>query len=431
MIAATDQITATWRQMRYHPEQSALWRYNGRFAAVYAGRGSGKTELARRRVIRFLQVRKPWSDPIYFYALPTYNQARRVAWPQLKALTPKRWMAGEPSESELSISTIYGSKLYVVGMDKPARIEGNQWDGGVIDESSDQKPKSFDLSVRPALTWREGWCWRIGVPKRTGSGAADFKEFCMRGHSENDYGLKSFTWSSEDILSEYECRIARDSMDEKDYNEQFRASWESVSGLIFYAFSDITNVSPVQYHEDLPLIVGCDFNVDPMAWIVGQVVNEEFHVLDELFIRNTNTPATLEELARRYKTHKAGFRFYGDASGRARKTSATETDYIQIRNYDKLEDSRVFFPLANPSRADRFAACNALFCNANGRRRCKIHPRCKNLIKDLTTRAYKQGENEPEDGGDVGHMTDAFGYPVYLIFPLTIKIMSTPEVWTQ
>lgn len=413
-------LTPEWFPLRHHPVQSDLWRTTKRFVAVYAGRGSGKTLIARRRVVRFLQIKKPWPDPMYFYALPTRDQARRVAWSKLKALVPKHWLATEPSESEMSITTIYGSKLYLVGMDKPQRIEGNQWDGGVIDESSDQKPKSFDLSVRPALSHRNGWCWRIGVPKRTGCGAPDFKEWCL------ERADVSFTWPSEDILPADEIEAARTQLDPRDFNEQYRASWETASGLVFYAFSDILNVREVQYRPELPLLVGSDFNVDPMAWVVAQVVGDDVHVIDELFIRNANTQMALEMLQRKFASHESGVRFYGDATGRARKTSASESDYVQIRNFTGLKDSRIYYPKSNPPVADRFAACNALFCNAANKRRLFIDPRCKNLKKDLITRAYKPGENVPDDSGDIGHITDALGYLIYYLFPLHVKLFDAP-----
>jgi hypothetical protein len=159
---------AAWFQLRYHAQQAAMWRTKKRFVAAACGRGSGKTELARRRIVRFLPIKKPWADPMYFYALPTFAQARRVAWKKIKALIPREWCT-KINESEMLIETVFGSSLYVVGMDKPQRIEGDQWDGGVVDESCDQKPKAFDLSIRPALTHRNGWCWRIGVPKRHGT----------------------------------------------------------------------------------------------------------------------------------------------------------------------------------------------------------------------------------------------------------------------
>ena len=419
-------LTSDWTPLRYHAAQSALWRSRARFKAVAAGRGSGKTEIARRYLVRMLPVKKDWPDATYLYCLPTFAQAKRVAWQKLKALIPRAWRACDPNESDLTIRTIFGSSLIVVGMDKPQRVEGNQYDGVIVDESSDQKPGMFDLTLRPTLTHRNGFAWRIGVPKRAGVGAAEFKEYFFKDLEDK----QSFSWPSEDILLPDEIKNARESMDEKDFNEQFRASWESLAGLVFYAFDQQVNVdNSIQYYQDLPLLIGSDFNVDPMAWVICQEQANDLVVLDELFVRNTNTRDSLDRLYKAYGQHQAGFSFYGDASGRHRHTSANISDYLQIRADGRFKDARVFYTKQNPPIADRFAACNAMFCSASGKRRCFIHPRCKNLIKDLLHRSYKPGESLPDDEGDIGHITDALGYLIYYKYPFRIKLSEKiPEV---
>lgn len=415
-------LTEAWTQLRYHKLQASLWRTTARFVAVAAGRGSGKTELSRRRVVRFLPVRKPWPNPMYFYALPTVAQAKRVAWRPLKLLIPPNWIA-KINESDMIIETVFGSSLYVLGMDKPQRAEGVQWDGGIIDESCDQKPGVFDLTFLPTFSWRDAWCWRIGVPKRHGVGAVDFKGFCESG------AQMSFTWPSEDILRPEALAYAREHLDIRDYNEQYRANWEDASGRIFHAFNDVLNVSDqVSYDSSKPVCVGSDFNVDPMAWILGHG-GEKPVVFDELFIHNTNTQETLNRLHAKYSSHLGGWEFYGDATGAARKTSAATSDYIQIRNDERFKGKRVFYPRKNPSLINRFAACNSLFCNAAQKRHLYVHPRCVNLIKDLKDRAYKEGTREPDDYGELGHITDGLGYWLYRRYPVKIVgSMTAPHV---
>ena len=421
----TTPLTPAWTTLRYHPEHARLWYTKSQYCAVAAGRGSGKSELARRRVVRYLQVTRPWSDPLYFYALPTFAQAKRVAWGPIKRLIPKRWIR-KISETELFIETIFGSTLYVLGMDKPSRAEGVQWDGGVLDESGDQRPGVFDTTFVPAFSHRRAWCWRIGVPKRYGVGTADFKAFFDRGASGEDPDIQSFTWPSRDILTAEALRFARDNLDPVDFSEQYEANWEKAGGAVFHAFAKDGNISPhVVYRPDATLIVGSDCNVNPMCWVLAHKVRaadgvEELHVFDELVIRNTNTERTLSELHKRYGRHASGWAFFGDATGRARKTAAAESDYLQIRNDRRFEGARVFYPRSNPSVVNRFAACNALFRSASGRRRCKIHPKCKRLIDDLEQRAWKEGTREPDDYGDLGHASDAMGYIVTRLFPLTI-----------
>lgn len=421
-------LPRAWAPLRYHPCQAEALRTTARFVGLAAGRGSGKTEISRRRVVMALAQRKPWPDPMYFYALPTVAQAKRVAWKPLKSLIPPHWVHAI-NESAMTIETVFGSMLYVVGMDKPERVEGVQWDGGVVDESCDQKPGHFDRTLLPALTHRLGWCWRIGVPKRFGKGAADFKEFCERGQDPNAKEFASWTWPSEDILSPSEIELHKSVLDERDFNEQYRASWESASGAIFYAFSEEDNViDDVQYDPHLPIVVGSDFNVDPMSWVIGHRSDKSLYIFDELFIRNTNTESTLDRLHKKYGEHSNGFEFYGDASGKARKTSADRSDYIMIKNDSRFTKKRVYYPSSNPPIANRFAATNAMLKNARGQRRLFIHPRCKQLIKDLKHRSYEPGSRQPDDSGDQGHMTDALGYIVHKRWPVRIVHDVLPEV---
>ena len=162
-------------------------------------------------------MKKPWHDPLYFYALPTINQARTVAWENIKALVPEEWKV-KTNESSMEIVTKFGSTLRMLGLDKPMRAEGVQYDGGVIDESCDCKPGVFEKTFMPAFSHRNAWCWRIGVPKRYGIGAREFKAFC------DDPGPQgvSYTWPSEDILTPDAIVLAKQMLGIRDYNGPVR-----------------------------------------------------------------------------------------------------------------------------------------------------------------------------------------------------------------
>jgi len=428
-------LTPAWAPLRYHPDQSKLYRTKSQFVQVAAGRGSGKTEIARRYIVRMLPVKKnidgspkTWVDPFYFYALPTYAQAKRVAWRQILSLIPKQWIKGEPNKTELMIETVFGSTLYILGMDKPSRAEGIQWDGGIVDEACDQKPE-LDRTLMPALTHRNAWRWDIGVPKRFGVGAAKFREKFERG----TLGVNSFTWTSETVLTPEQIRKLKRELDEKDYNEQALAKWETPGGLVFYSFDEQLNRSDETYNPNLPLYVGSDFNVNPMAWAVAQKFGSELHFIDELYIRDTNTQATLDELHNRYPNHNAGWEFYGDASGKARDTSASETDYIQILNDRRFKNKSVNYPSSNPPQRDRFASANAQFRNALGERNTFISPNCRYTIADFRKRSYKPGTSLLADvaGSDDGHASDAASYLIHGLFPLLIdEPEQSPGVFT-
>jgi hypothetical protein len=424
------KVLPAWPQLRPHPKQRAAFLSKARLLALPCGRISGKTEISRRKLVMSLALKKPWPDPRYFFAGPTHQQAKRVAWRPLLSLIPKAWIE-TVSYSELVVYTVFGSELHVVGLDRPQRIEGTLWDGGVIDESCDVRPGSFDLSILPALMVRNGWCWRIGVPKRFGIGAAEYKEFCdqcERGDLGPD--AEVYAWPSSEIVPKEALDFARAKMDAKDFDEQFNASWLTSSGGIFHAWSDAHNIRPCSYNPQKPIIVGQDFNVDPMAWVCCHEYREAgdswLEVFDELWLRNTNTPEALDALFSRYRTHKASFEFIGCQSSNARQTSAEVTDVVHISNHDGFRSAgrKINLFTKNPPIHDRFSTTNALICNALSQRRLFVDSRCKHLIQDLNSRAYKPGTRDVADVGDAGHITDALGYVIFKKFPIQLAAIS-------
>ena len=419
-----------WQQLNYHPEQYALWACPARIVYVPAGRASGKTEIACRRLVRYLPILKPHPDPKYVFAGPTYQQSKRIAWRKLKDLIPTGWKK-DVSEVELRIETIFGSVLFLAGLDKPERIEGIQIDGIVVDENCDIKPGVVDLSILPTLTWRNGWMWRIGVPKRFGVGAVEFRERYMKaaaGEVEDEAG---FTWPSSEVVPPEMLEHFQRTMNERDYAEQFDANWLSASGGIFHSFDREFNVRPCSYKPEVPILVASDFNVNPMCWTLCHLNGDTIEVFDELFVRDANTQGKLDILYNKYQHHKGGFQFYGDATGKGRHTSAVSTDYQQIQadNRFVVMGRTVHYLTSNPPKADRFAVTNNRLCDGVGRRHVFIDKRCKRLVTDLEIRSFKPGSREPADAGDVGHPSDSLGYLLFKLWPMS-TILQNEQVVT-
>ena len=142
---------ARWYPLKDHEVQLLLLRAvedGVRFPIVPAGRRSGKTERAKR----FLSRQAMWyPDEKYFAAAPTYNQAKKIWWDDLKALTLSCMHPKRPSESDLKIFLPNGTEIHIIGLDQPQRIEGINWTGGVIDEIADVKGEALQANIMPAL----------------------------------------------------------------------------------------------------------------------------------------------------------------------------------------------------------------------------------------------------------------------------------------
>jgi hypothetical protein len=139
----------------------------------------------------------------------------------------------------------------------------------------------------------------------------------------------------------------------------------------------------------------------------------------------------MDHLYQQYGQHTGGWLFTGDASSASRHTSADLSDYAHINNDPRFSPKRVLFPTANPSREVRFSTTNAALCNAAGKRRVFIHPRCIYLREDLKQRRYKEHTREVDDSNGGGHMSDAFGYVVMRLMPIEIMNNFIPRVITS
>lgn len=413
-----------WYPLRPHEQQSQLYRSRSRRVAVAAGRGSGKTEILKRKLVRSLPLKgKPvrhCPKPMYFFHGPTIQQAKRIAWEDFQALIPRNWLAvSRPGRqaidnTDLIIRTRFNSELHVCGMDKPQRIEGSQWCGGGGDEQSDTRPGTFGRSVRPALSTWEGWYWRIGVPKRYGIGASEFRS-CF----EADSRWEQYQWPSSDILTREEIEEAKRDLSEEDYSEQYNANWLTAGGLCFYNFDIDVHMARVAYSPHEIIIVGSDFNVSPMCWVLGHLREGRLEFFDEIHLRDTNTQRTLDVLWQRYGArHKGGWRFIGDASSASRHTSASASDYAQIKHDVRFGHKRVEYPRSNPPVRDRVASANALLKNALGDIRVRFDPACRNTIIDTGLRGV-DASGQPQNDANIGHASDAWTYVAHQLYPVT------------
>jgi len=419
---------ALWPALRPHKIQGELYRCPARFVWVAAGRQSGKTEIAYRRIVRLLRVRKPWPRPKYFIMAPTLRQARLIGWDRVLELIPPHWIK-DVNLTESRIKTKFGSELFFDGLDSPQRVCGQILDGGIIDESADVKPGSYAANVHGTLVTRRGWCWHIGVCRHQGQGAREFKDGFMKAASGETPDSAAFSWPSSSVLSAEELALARTTCDERTFDEQYNASWLDSIGNIFYSFSRTHNVRECIYDPGLPLIVGLDFNVDPLCGIIGQIKGTSLEIIDEIFLRNSNTVEALKMLVSRWGHHKSHFEIYGDASSRARHTSTYDTDYTLINDFPQLRalGRSLHFDRSNPPVVDRFQETNSRLQSADGERHVFISPKCKNLIRDLESRCYRDGTREANDSDpDSGHMTDSLGYAIHKLWPLRV-IVPNPQ----
>ena len=103
---------------------------------------------------------------------------------------------------------------------------------------------------------------------------------------------------------------------------------------------------------------------------------------------------------------------YPDPTGGSRKTAAVDAT---TTDHSLLEKAGIkIYERRNPyAIRDKYQAMNWLLCDAMGKRRMKIHPRCKAVIRDLKFMVYKEGTDIPDKSDpERSHHSDALGYCV-------------------
>lgn len=437
----TDRLYA----LRPHDIQQRLVRSDARFRVVPAGRRSGKTELAKRFLIKraYSAVNDTrWPDARFFAAAPTRDQAKAIYWADLKAMIPRRLMAGDPRETDLSIQLITGAEIYVIGMDKPERIEGRPWDGGVLDEFANMKPGAWGENVRPALSDRKGWCWLIGVPE----GRNHYYDLWRYARGGTDPDWDGFTWKSIDILDPEEVEAARRQLDPLVFEQEYEASFVNFEGRAYYPFSEAEHCGPLAYNPRAPLNVCFDFNVEPgvAAIVQEQALPHQFErnvdgviqidrpiigtaIIGEVHIpRNSNTPAVCRRLVQDWGKHEGEVRCYGDATGGARgtaKVSGSDWDLIKAELQPVFGDRfSMRVPLANPPERARVNAVNTRLKTGDGAIHLMVDAaRSPHVVKDFEgVRTLKGGSGEIDKKATpaLTHISDALGYYIEKEFPI-------------
>lgn len=441
-------LSPRWYPLRpYPPAQLSYANSHHRFNVVPAGRRSGKTERAKRKLVsKALDITSisHGETPRFFAAAPTHAQAKAIYWPDLKALTKPFWH-GRPSESELVIRLITGSEIVVTGLDKPERIEGSPWDGGILDEYANMRPQAWSENVRPALSDRRGWCDLIGVPE----GRNHYFDLYSSATSElaekgdlSDWG--AFTWVSADVLPPDEIEAARRDLDTLTFNQEYGASFVTFEGRVYYSFTDV-NKAPLKslYDSRQPLIICLDFNVAPGIAVVAQELrlpNSQIGtaILSEVWIENnSNTPAVCRKILTEWGSHQGRVEVFGDATGGARgtaKVAGSDWELAQqtFRRGDTSQQlagfgDRVSFFVkhANPSERARVNAVNSRLCSADGTVRLMVDPlSAKHVVRDLEgvrTLSGGSGEIDKKHDSKLTHLSDALGYYIDYRFPIAVQ----------
>jgi len=398
-------------------EATKLAGLKSRHLMLYGGSRSGKTFDHVRRL--FIRASKCKSRHVIFR--DKFNACKRAIWkdtiPKVLAICFPELKA-TPNNTDYYYKLPNDSEVWIGGLDNKERTEkilGMEFSTIYFNECSEIAYESvlmaktrlaekndlvnkfyFDQNPPSKRHWAY-WLWERGVDPLSEE-PVDKDDYISLLMNPID--------NLENIDEEYISIL--ESMPEKERNRFLHGVYsDDDDGQAYYEFEREKHVEKVIQRPGSAFIA-MDFNVDPMAAILFQVINKEIHVFDEVFLRNSDTPKICKELLRRgYR----GLRVIPDSTGGNRKTSGQSDFEILKQNGFSVEN------VHNPFISDRVNNVNRLLST----NRIKINSVCKKLINDLEKVTWKDNKLDQKTDKTLTHISDCLGYGCWKIDPIVGK----------
>lgn len=403
--------------LKLHAGQAEVSRSTARFRVLVAGRRFGKTHLSKVEIIKACRGR---GKRTIWYVAPTFSMAREIMWDELIDALPTSWVI-KTHETRLEIRLINGTVIQLKGADRPDTLRGRALYFMILDEFQDFRPEVWDKVLYPTLTTTRGRALIIGTPKSYNH----FYELYRKGQNpKNRKSGQWWSWQFPTIMSPFfppsEIEHARQNLDPKTFRQEFEASFESMSGRVYYSFNRNEHVGKYPFNPRLPIIVGQDFNVDPMSSVIMQVQpNGDVWIVDEICLPSSNTPELCEELDRRYFRYKSLITIYPDPAGNSRTTANRGESDLDV--FRKAGYKRISYKKKHPLVADRVSCVNSMFKTADGTSKMFVDEKCLKLIESLEQTIYKAGTPTVDKSQGHEHMADALGYPIDFLFGRSVN----------
>lgn len=389
--------------------QRQWWDLNTFIRLLVAGYGAGKSELLCKWIIASALHNAPvWSSIVS----PSFPQARRTIIPTLTRL-----LEGKASvRQDFTFTHNKGDHLFTMMLeghppatvmyqsgDNPDGLKGPNLGTVAIDEPFIQDYKVFEVMVSRcrdpmAKLLAMGMA---GTPEELNWGY-ELAEGDLRGRYDVGY-LSAETSSNRVLGREYVQRLLS-GYDPKVADAYVRGKFVSLSkGRVFYAFDRGENVK-VLAPAGATHFCGMDFNVNPMAFVIGWHANGRCHIYAEYELPNSDTEFAASLIREKHPEVRLVF---PDPTGKRRQTNSPGgmSDFKWLGKAGLI----VMAPNEPWPRRDSINSVNAKLHS----RELTVDPSCKKLIRYMTEHSYENANKQES----MTHLLDATRYPVTFLYP--------------
>ena len=326
-----------------------------RFNVLVWSRRTGKTVFAVNWAIRKL-IECPKDHSRVAYIMPTYKQAKRVAWTYLKTFTAPipgmRYL-----EQELRAVFPDGREFWLLGGEDCDALRGIYLDAVVCDEFAQLPPQLWGTVLRPALADREGQALIIGTPFGM---ANQFHQFYLQTQGLTGWYRSLLTCRDTDAIAPAELEQMRKEMQPEEFEQEMMCSWTASVRGAYYArqMSDAESegrITRVPRDPLLPVHTSWDLGMAnrTVVWLL-QAVGAEVRAIGCRAYAGTGLPDIIADLqalkyswGRHYAPHDGKVRELGSGKSREEIADAlgmTWTIVPQVGLQSGIDATRALLP---------------------------------------------------------------------------------------
>ena len=393
-----------------------------RYLVLFGGAGSGKSVFASQKVVTRV-VSEPGHN--FLVVRKVGKTIKKSVFAEIKARLVEWEIFDQFTINKTDFSFIHNgtkSEISCTGLDEPEKIKSISGITGMwLEEATEFEQEDWDQlrlrirGVKPnyvqfLLTFNpideDHWlnAWIDSKPKGL---TFDISTY----HANEQFLDKEYI----DMLEDFQ------NTNTLFYQIYVKADWgvRDKTNKFFYFWDDKKHVnSEIDYTENV-LWLSFDFNVDPMTCIAAQNIDRNtIHVLDEIRMNDSSVHAVTDFIKAKYS--KYHWIVTGDATGSRRSsTSRDKRSHWQIIKKElNLSDSQIKVRSVNLGHISSRVLCNS----ALEHKVIKIHPRCKELIKDCKGAKIDDNQKLYKTAKSGLHMCDGFRYLLDANYPDILKV---------
>lgn len=384
---------------------------------MVAGLGAGKTEAGIMRLL-LKMFENPKINTAYY--LPTYDLIRLRAMPGVEEILSRLGVSSSVNRSDYVIKLQGFGSIIFRSYDRPERIVSYEVSDSLVDEL-DTLPRE-----KAAYVWRkvsERNRQKCGRPNTIG---------CV---TTPDQGINGFTYQKWEKQKQpgyvtIKAPTASNPFLPPGYIQQIRDNYDPILADLYLQGEYVSLTQNKVYHffsrkdhhtdrtlkEGERIYIGLDFNIGGTCATVFVIENNNPIAVDEFVSHDTQD--FINQLSKRYPENR--LTVYPDASGKANRTNASQSDIAMIRQAGYNVDA----PNANPAVRDRVNAVNALLAHG----RLKINTdKCPELTEAIEMQGYdKNGEPEKFNNHPaIDDRTDCASYFLHRKYPINRPVINT------